>query len=271
MVQRWLWMIWTMLIVASTVAEDGPPLALTFTPVVIEAFVSEGCRHSPPVIEVLNHVAARARSEDAPVYVLSYHVEYWNHLGWEDSFAREAHDQRQKAVADILRQPALRTPLVVINGNTLVSRSGLPQIMHLINNALGVEPVAGIAVTDLDHDQETVQVAMVMRGVTTDSRVHVALVERALASQVTGGDNKGQRLVHQGTVRDLVLVPAPEPTDDNDDPALRMTTRLDFPQDADPAHLQVVAFLQDPVSLRIFAAHGRDLTPPQAPETESPP
>lgn len=246
--------------------EPAPPtMALTFTPAVIEAFVSEGCQHSPAVMEFLNHVVDRARTEDAPVYVLSYHVAYWNHLGWPDRFADEAHDVRQEEYAGILRQPALRTPLVVLNGATVISRAGLPHIMHLLNNTLGVPPVAGIAVTGLDHDDDTVVCTLVMRGRLDDLRTQVALVERELVSEVDAGENRGQRLVHHSTVRDLATAAVVAASTDEDDAARHMSLTLRVPEGADPARLQVVAFLQDPTTLRILAAHGRDLVAPPAP------
>ena len=252
-------------------AEDPPPpMALTFTPAVIEAFVSEGCGHCPQVIDLLNHVVGRARAEDAPVYVLSYHVAYWNHLGWQDRFARAVHDERQEEYGRILRQPPRRTPLVVLNGGTVVSRSGLPHIMHLLNNALGVNPVAGIAVTGLAHEDDAVACALVMRGHIDGLRVHLALVERALASEIDAGDNRDQQLIHHSTVRDLARAPVP-PAHEADDKARRMTLSLGVPEDADPARLQVVAFLQDPITLRILAAHGRDLVATPSPPPEGSP
>jgi hypothetical protein len=59
---------------------------------VIELFTSEGCSSCPPADKA---VAALLKEHNSNVYVLSYHVDYWNNLGWKDIFS-DAHIRRYK-------------------------------------------------------------------------------------------------------------------------------------------------------------------------------
>jgi len=46
---------------------------------VLELFTSEGCSSCPPADELIEHI--QKENSDKPVYVLAFHVDYWNRLG----------------------------------------------------------------------------------------------------------------------------------------------------------------------------------------------
>ena len=54
-------------------------------PVVVELFTSQGCNSCPPADALLGELAGR---DD--VLLLSFHVTYWDRLGWPDSFGLAA-------------------------------------------------------------------------------------------------------------------------------------------------------------------------------------
>ena len=99
-------------------AAVGAVLALTTAPVqaqsntvVVELFTSQGCSSCPPVDELL-----RALSERDDVIALALHVDYWDYIGWKDSFANPAHTKRQKAYAYAAGQRTIYTPQVIVGG-----------------------------------------------------------------------------------------------------------------------------------------------------------
>lgn len=103
---------------ASTIAAACFVLAGLFTAsahadeklVVVELFQSQGCSSCPPANA--NVIAAAERGD---VLALSYHVTYWDHLGWKDTFAKPAFTERQRAYARTLGS-GVYTPQVVVNG-----------------------------------------------------------------------------------------------------------------------------------------------------------
>jgi hypothetical protein len=52
---------------------------------VVELFTSEGCSSCPPADELIRKLQAEDKKN---VYILSFHVDYWNRLGWKDEFSK---------------------------------------------------------------------------------------------------------------------------------------------------------------------------------------
>lgn len=84
---------------------------MSHPPVLVEMFTSQGCSSCPPADAMLADLATRK-----DVMALSYHVDYWDYLGWADHLARPAFSLRQRAYAEALDQRGIYTPQVVIAG-----------------------------------------------------------------------------------------------------------------------------------------------------------
>lgn len=80
-------------------------------PNVVELFTSQGCSSCPPADLVLKSYSQR---ED--VIALSYAVDYWDYLGWRDTFGKAAHSQRQRKYALSRGDGQVYTPQAVVNG-----------------------------------------------------------------------------------------------------------------------------------------------------------
>src|SRR3546814_9941609 len=62
--------------------------------VVLELFTSQGCNSCPPADALMQDW------EKLPgVLPLSLHVDYWDYLGWRDTFGKKGHTNRQQAYA----------------------------------------------------------------------------------------------------------------------------------------------------------------------------
>lgn len=95
--------------VAALIAVPGAALAEPLG--VVELFTSQGCSSCPPADDVLGHLA-----EDSDVVALTFAVDYWDYLGWKDSFARPEFTKRQRAYAEAQGRNGIYTPQVVVNG-----------------------------------------------------------------------------------------------------------------------------------------------------------
>ncbi|MFI5015516.1 MAG: DUF1223 domain-containing protein [Hyphomicrobiales bacterium] len=78
---------------------------------VIELFTSQGCNSCPPA----DRLAAELARDPATV-VISLPVDYWDYLGWKDSFASPAFTARQKAYSQARGDMQVYTPQVVVDG-----------------------------------------------------------------------------------------------------------------------------------------------------------
>ncbi len=96
--------IWTGAYSATALAQDR-------SLVVVELFTSQGCSSCPPADKLLTRLAKR---DD--VLALALHVDYWDYIGWADSFARAEHTDRQKAYSNAAGLRSVYTPQMIISG-----------------------------------------------------------------------------------------------------------------------------------------------------------
>lgn len=87
---------------------------------VVELFTSQGCHSCPPADK---NLAELIKSKD---YLgLAFHVDYWNYLGWKDTFSSAEFTKRQRNYSVAMKERQIYTPQAVINGrNHLVGSRG---------------------------------------------------------------------------------------------------------------------------------------------------
>lgn len=78
---------------------------------VVELFTSQGCSSCPPSNDLLKSMA-----DDDGVLALTYSVEYWDYLGWKDTFADPSFSQRQRDYSSAIGHGRVYTPQMVVNG-----------------------------------------------------------------------------------------------------------------------------------------------------------
>jgi hypothetical protein len=79
--------------------------------VVVELYTSQGCSSCPPADEFMEVLV-----QDPRVIPLSLHVDYWDYIGWEDSFADPKFTERQKAYARAVGSRTIYTPQMIVGG-----------------------------------------------------------------------------------------------------------------------------------------------------------
>ncbi len=78
----------------------------------LELFTSQGCSSCPPADRLFAKLA-----DDPQFIVLSLPVDYWDRLGWKDTFAKHAFTERQRAYASVRGDGQVYTPQAVVNGS----------------------------------------------------------------------------------------------------------------------------------------------------------
>jgi len=93
------------------------PKASYFEPVaVVELFTSEGCSSCPPADRILSRLTAETQRDHRRIYTLSFHVDYWDRLGWRDPYSSSANSDRQRQYAELMKLQSVYTPQMIVNG-----------------------------------------------------------------------------------------------------------------------------------------------------------
>lgn len=212
--------------------------------VVVELFTSEGCSSCPPADELVAKV--QKQYQDQPVYILAFHVDYWNRLGWKDAFSSADYSQRQEAYAKSLHIQSVYTPQIVINGKREFVGSQEESLRNAIVSGLAKPSSAQIDLTTIKNTGSKIYVNYGLIGATKYSEVVLALVQKSAQTHVKAGENSGHILSHVQIVRQMQRVSIRSNINGN--------SVLNLPPGANPQNFEVIALLQDTASGEITAA-----------------
>ena len=158
----------------------------------LELYTSEGCSSCPPADAFLSGL-----KQKQGIWPLAYHVDYWNHLGWPDRFAKLEFSQRQRIEASRNGSRFVYTPQFVLNGKDWHKDSGNPPWQE----ARG-KPAGRLTLKIDPKGAGRWAISGTWSG--SPGRVYLAVHESDLASDVRAGENSGRRLRHDFVVRDLI-------------------------------------------------------------------
>jgi hypothetical protein len=167
------------------------------TPAVVELFTSQGCSSCPPADSYMGELAQRR-----DVLALSFHVDYWDELGWRDRFGLPEAVQRQREYAKNLRLASVYTPQAVIDGRDNFVGSDRASIGRALTGSRSGGVAVGLSLRDGDvlvdlgeqHDWAARQ-----KGAPSD--VLLVAYLRTAVSSIGRGENAGRTLKEFNIVR----------------------------------------------------------------------
>lgn len=159
----------------------------------IELYTSEGCSSCPPADRWLIRQAPQVAA--GKLNLLSWHVDYWDALGWADPFALASATERQRWQAGKARAQVY-TPGVFLNGREWRGwhSSQLPAAK------------ASTAQLTLQAQARAPKISVQVQANGTWPKTAVlrtVLFERTLSSSVARGENAGKALEHDFVVRSV--------------------------------------------------------------------
>ena len=171
------------------------PLAPGGRPIVVELFTSEGCSSCPPADALLVELAGRS-----DVLALSFHVDYWDRLGWKDPFSSPAATQRQQRYADLLGLATVYTPQIVVDGKWQAVGSDRADVKHALDLARRKHREVPVTLV-LDHGQAHIKLGP--GGDAASAAVLLIGFDLRHVTAVKRGENGGRTLVHVDVVRGI--------------------------------------------------------------------
>jgi len=215
---------------------------------VVELFTSEGCSSCPPADELVAKI--QKEYKDQPVYILAFHVDYWNRLGWKDGFSNAAYSARQNAYAQYLHLSQVYTPQIVVNGKKEFVGSEEGTLRNAIKSGLQKPSSAQITLNDLKAGQNKATIHYQTEGNEANSVLLLALVEKTARTNVKAGENGGRNLSHVQIIRQF------QSTALNDKKT--GTESIALPKDFNSQNWEVIALIQNTQTGEITGAAKQD-------------
>jgi len=176
------------------------PLAAQERPVaVLELFTSQGCSSCPKADALLNDLA-----ENPALLTLSYHVDYWDYLGWKDELASPDNSRRQREY-NARGDGSVYTPQLIFNGEQALVGSDRAAVAAAIRNRGNSHlPVA----VDLEVRDNVLELTIGAMEAHTAGRTEILLlsVEPQREVMIEAGENAGETILYRNIVRDHRII-----------------------------------------------------------------
>ncbi len=223
--------------------EAKPEIALEgkFAPVVVlELFTSEGCSSCPPADNLLGQLA----SLDAAVIPLSFHVDYWNRLGWKDPFSSAEFSDRQRVYGQLFKNDGVYTPQLVVNGEYEMVGSDRRKAEAAIKKALKENSSIQLTVENLIRDGSKIKITSHAEGELNKQTLEVALIQKSATMDIKAGENRGAKLSHTNVVRNFKSQALNETNE----------TTFTFPEGLANSNWEIILFTRNKSDLKITGA-----------------
>jgi hypothetical protein len=171
------------------------PLQAGERPILVELFTSEGCSSCPPADALLAELAGRPE-----VLALSFHVDYWDRLGWKDPYSSPDATRRQHGYADLLHLNTVYTPQIVVDGRWQAVGSDRSEVEHALGAARRSREEVPIALT---VEQGRAKITLGAGGDGVPGELLLIGFDRRHVTPVSRGENSGRTLSHVDVVRSI--------------------------------------------------------------------
>lgn len=240
-------LLWVAVLTLAT-SMSGRDNGNTRTPVLVELFTSEGCSSCPPAdrfLEQLDHQPV----PDAEMIVLSEHVDYWNHIGWQDPYSSHLYSERQGAYGQRFGLDSVYTPQIVVDGASEFVGSDTGIAAEVFAKALAA-PKIPVYLSLISTEAKSLHAHLDAGTLepyfgAREADVYVAIALNRAESQVSSGENAGHKLAHVAVVREIRKLGV-----------IKQGQRFsqDIQLNLEPGNLRLIAFVQEPRQGKVLGA-----------------
>ena len=158
----------------------------------VELFTSEGCSSCPPAEAWLSQFKSSDQLWDE-IIPIAFHVNFWDGLGWVDRFATPTYTKRHYKYKDSGNLTRVYTPAFLVNGQEWPGWFQGEQIEPERNSSVGTLKL-------VISNNDVVVTFIPLRSLREEPRLHLAILGFGLKSEISRGENKGNRLTHDFVV-----------------------------------------------------------------------
>jgi hypothetical protein len=170
---------------------ENPPL------VVLELFTSQGCSSCPPADVLLEQVKDVHNEQ---IIALSYHVDYWNYIGWQDPFSSKDFSNKQRQYASKFNSSSIYTPQIVVNGKTHFVGSNKAKMRDHITSYAKELPTNTVEISNLKTTGKRISFNYKVDGMLANKGLNVLLTINERITQIKRGENRNRTLKNANIV-----------------------------------------------------------------------
>ncbi len=170
----------------------------TYEPIVVlELFTSQGCSSCPAADVLLDKVK---QENPETVFALSYHVDYWNYIGWEDPFSNASYSQKQNAYNVKFGYRSNYTPEVVVNGKEHFVGSDASKMQQTIDFYVKSKTANHIEIDNGKVDGSILNFDYKVAGDLDKRSIRTVLVLNERTTNVKRGENRNRTIKNSNIV-----------------------------------------------------------------------
>ena len=159
--------------------------------------VSQGCNSCPPGDRLLTEL------RDKPgVLALTFHVDYWDYLGWKDTLASPEFSQRQYDYAKARGDMDVFTPQMVVNGEKQMVGNQRSEVMAVIAQSRRSKWPVELSLTE--EGRETVIRVGEGEAQDEEATLWVMPVVARTSVRIEKGEMAGREIAYTNVVRKLI-------------------------------------------------------------------
>ncbi len=225
---------------------------------VVELFTSEGCSSCPSADELIAKVENEINGK--PVYILAFHVDYWNRLGWTDPYSMAQYSERQNQYAHWLNLSTVYTPQIVVNGKKEFVGSENWTLHNVIKSNLVKSSSMVLSLDNANLKDGDILLNYHISGINPNSientELFIALIQKQATTHVKSGENGGRTLNHVQIVRNFKAITL----NGNVAELSNAKTSIQFNPNYISKDFEIIGFLQNQKTGEIIAANRLSLS-----------
>jgi hypothetical protein len=165
--------------------------------VVLELFTSQGCSSCPSADRLLEKVK---KEFPETVFALSYHVDYWDYIGWKDPFAKPGYAKKQSEYNREFGYPNNYTPQMVVNGREHFVGSNQAKAYSKIGYYTAQNTENSITILDAKTSSDKISFQYSISGDFSHKLLRAVLVINERTTEVKRGENRNRTLHNSNIV-----------------------------------------------------------------------
>jgi hypothetical protein len=168
-------------------------------PIVLELFTSQGCSSCPPADALLKKLRGKP-----DLITLSYHVDYWDYLGWRDTLGSAEFSQRQYDYAQSRGDMNVYTPQAIVSGGIHVVGSKEAHVMDAIDEVRNEPQPAWVDIAMKATDAEiAIDIGAGAGAGGEKATLWLMSVMTETTVPIKRGENAGHAVTYVNTVRKM--------------------------------------------------------------------